>query len=164
MNKVLLLTMIVLTACQPGCKNKSSNADPKRPNLVYTEDQYRTGDDLWYVCYGTTGGPNQELMFVFFEKGALDNPPGIRRVVSNTVSRQVGAKTIIDRRDSWLIDSYGGDKMIQLPTDTQLYEVQDSKLLTRNERVTLDQLKRFIDSKPQNYTLDHLLSFIASPS
>jgi hypothetical protein len=158
-----LVTLALILLCL-GCGNKRQGSpSPEYPSIYFTEDQYRTGDTLWYVCYGTCFEDSVErLSFVFFEKGSLEKPPGVRRIVSRTVSHKEGRKTIIDKQEGWLITDHPGTKMTQLPSFYQLNEIQDQKLVVSSAKVTLDQLKSFLDSKPQQYTIEALLSFAKS--
>lgn len=160
MKTSLCFATIIIALMFTGCCEQPDNSD-EYDNIYFTESQYRSGDYLWYVCYGTCFEDSVEkLSFVFFEGGAMDDPPGQRRVVSRTVSHQQGEKTIIDKQEGWLIDGTYGTKMMQLPTDIQLYEVLDRKLVTSNERVTLAQLENFVESQPEEYTIRALLEYV----
>ena len=142
-----------------GC-SKQPDKESEYPSIYFWEDQRRNGDDLWYVCYGTSHeNATKQLTFVLFEKGDLQYPPGQRRVVSRTVSHKEGTKEIIDKQEGWLIDSAGGTKMIQLPTKMQLYEIQSGRIVTSEERVTLSQIEQFLESHPEEYSIKALLDF-----
>ena len=153
--------VILLVACffVTGCDNKPETKDSEYPSINFWERQYQDGNTLWFVCYGTS---SNELSFVFFEKGSIDPPniPGIRRIVSREISHQVGTKTIIDKCEGWLIVDNYSTKMIQLPTEKQLYEIKDGKLVSSDERVTLDQMKDYIESQPSDYSIESLLSYV----
>ncbi len=50
-------------------------------------------------------------------------------------------------------------KEIDLPNETQLYEIVDGKFRSSPERVTKEQLDAFLASNPKRYTIDALLAF-----
>ena len=153
---IALLTVSFLFA---GC-NEQPDKQSEHPNIVFWQDQRRNADDLWYVCYGTSyENGTKNLTFVLFEKGDLQQPPGQRRVVSRTVSHKEGVKEVIDKQEGWLIDGSIGTTMIQLPTKTQLYEIQNGKIATSEERVTLDSMEQFLQSNPEEYSIRALLDF-----
>ena len=85
---------------------------------------------------------------MLFESGSLDDPPGIRRVVTRELNPP--------KQEGFLIASYKG--MIQLPTDTQLYEIANRQLSSSPERVSLAQIKGYLESEPNEYTLESLLA------
>ena len=53
-------------------------------------------------------------------------------------------------------------RSIPLPNATQLYEIRDGELHTSSERVTGEQLKAFLKSSTDRYTVDALLAFARS--
>ena len=161
---VLRFSILAICLLCFGCsEQEDKDLSTVYPTIILTENQYRTGDSLWYVCYGSCFEDSVwELTFVVFEEGSISScvPPGERRVVSRTLSRKQGSKTIPIKHEAWLIDDYFSQKMIQLPTQTQLYEVRDRQLVTSEQKVTMEQLKRFLDSQPEQYTIEALLSSV----
>ena len=146
-----------------GCDEQKKTVQ-EYPGIYFPENQVRIDDDLWYICFGTSSDAEHKdmLNFVLFEHGSVSQKdiPGVRRVVSRQLSHKEGEKSVFSKQEGWLIDSYGGNKMIQLPTGTILYEIVDGKIVTNDAVVTLDQLKSFLDSEPKQYTIDVLLEYI----
>lgn len=157
--KYICLTTLALCLLVGGCSEQPDTVSSEYPHIVFWENQYRNGDSLWYVCYGVCGqGPVVDLTFVLFEDGSLDNPPGMRRVVTRELKPE-GGKKFTSKQEGYLIDNIKG--MIQLPTDTQLYEIANGKLSSSPERVSLAQMKGYLESEPNEYTLKSLLAYSA---
>ncbi len=164
--RMFALTTLFVCLLFVGCSEKSekesvpgNTSKIEYPHICFWEDYRHIGDDNWYVCYGTCWDSENsidKLIFVFFEGGPVETRPGIRRVVARDDRRADG----VSIQEGWLIDDVAsGREMIQLPTEAQLYEVQDGELVTSDQRVTLDKIKRFIDSKPKRYTVSALLGY-----
>jgi hypothetical protein len=162
MKHVCLVTLAMCLLCIfSGCSKQPDNgASSGYPHIIFWENNYRIGDSLWYVWYGTCDASDdnsvEQLTFVLFESGSLDNPPGIRRVVRREVKPRDGSEGT-NKQEGYLIDNFR--RMIQLPTETQLYEIVDGKLSTRPDRVSLAQIKDYLESKPNEYTLESLLKY-----
>lgn len=149
MKYVYMATLALCILCTGCSKQPDSAASSEHPHITFWERQYRSGDSLWYVCYGTCSENSvTDLTFVLFESGSLDDPPGIRRVVTRELNPP--------KQEGFLIASYKG--MIQLPTDTQLYEIANRQLSSSPERVSLAQIKGYLESEPNEYTLESLLA------
>jgi len=158
MNYICLATLaLCLLSC--GCSEQSDTVSSEYPHIIFWENHFQNGDSRWYVWYGTCDGENsvEELTFVLFETGSLNNPPGIRRVVTREIEQRGSGKGT--KQEGYLIDNMKG--MIQLPTETQLYEIANGELSTRPERVSLAQMKGYLESKPNEYTLESLLAYSA---
>jgi len=79
----------------------------------------------------------------------------MRRVVSRDIEQPGRGKG--PKQEGFLIANYKG--MIQLPTDTQLYEIVNHQLSSSPERVSLAQVKGYLESEPNEYTLESLLAY-----
>jgi hypothetical protein len=79
----------------------------------------------------------------------------MRRVVTREIEQRGSGKGT--KQEGYLIDNIKG--MIQLPTETQLYEIANGELSSSPERVSLAQIKGYLESKPNEYTLESLLAY-----
>ena len=151
--KYICLTTLALCLLSGGCSEQSDTVSSEYPHIIFWANYIQNGDFQWYVCYGTCDENSvEELTFVLFESGSLDDPPGIRRVVTRELNPP--------KQEGFLIASYKG--MIQLPTDTQLYEIVNRQLSSSPERVSLAQIKGYLESEPNEYTLESLLEYSAA--
>ena len=158
--KYICLTTLTLCLLSGGCSEQSDTVSSEYPHIIFWENYYKNGDSQWYVCYGTCSENSAEdLAFVLFETGSMDNPPGLRRVVT----REIGQRGVVagsgkgPKQEGYLIDNIKG--MIQLPTKTQLYEIVNGKLSSHPERVSLAQIKGYLESNPSEYSLESLLAY-----
>ncbi len=157
--KYICLTTLALCLLSGGCSEQSDTVSSEYPHIIFWENHYQDGDSRWYVCYGTCDDENsvEELTFVLFETGSLVNPPGMRRVVTRDIEQRGRGRGT--KQEGYLIDNIKG--MIQLPTETQLYEIANGELSSSPERVSLAQIKGYLESKSNEYTLESLLAYSA---
>ena len=165
--RVLVIAMSAICVLCSSCSKKTDETSTTSPgphpnigapgtqaniSIVFTEDYHLRDEYQWYVCFGTHYENSVEkLQFVLFERGSRDWQSE-KRVLSHTTEKNV--------HEGFLIDD--SKKKIQLPTDTQLYQILDGKLLSSPERVTLGQLKAFLATEPIEYTLESLLEHTRS--
>ena len=159
MKYIFLATLAVILSMVGCSKQPNQESSSEYPHIIFWENQYRNGDSLWNVSYGTCYENSiEELTFVLFDSGSLDNPPDSRRVITREIDhRDVGKN--IKKQEGYLIGEKG--EMIQLPTETQLYEIVNGKLSSRPERVSITQIKGYLESEPDEYTLKSLLDYAA---
>lgn len=149
LNSAMLVICLLCSSCSKKSEEAPTTSSNAQQSIFFTEDYHLRGEDQWYVCFGTRFENRVEILeFVLFQKGSRDWQSE-ERVISRTTDDNI--------HEGYLIDD--SQKEIQLPTDTQLYQILDGKLLSSPYRVTLSQLKSFLETEPEQYTIKRLLSF-----
>jgi hypothetical protein len=144
--RIWLTVPLAFIALGTGCKkdNPKPSAAKDYPDIIFTEERPFAGNEKWYACWGET---KDGLAFVMFEHGT---PPGGHRISSKSNSQ--------GKNEGWLLKPDG--TKVQLPTNAQLHEVINGAYRERDGRVTAEQLKAFLASRPKQYTVDALLGFV----
>jgi hypothetical protein len=142
---VPIVLAVLIVGCRKDTPKPSTGAD--YPAITFTEERPSVGNEKWYVCWGET---KDGLAFVLFEQGT---PPGGHRILTKPDGQ--------GKNEGWLLKPDGA--RLQLPTRVQLYEI-DGQCREREGRVSLDQLKAFLASKPDRYTIDALLRSVRGGS
>ena len=153
--RILSLTMLAICLLCSSCSKKSEEALPPIPSnaeqsIAFTHDRHLRGEDQWYVCVCTRFENSvEELQFVYFQKGPQDwQDEGRVGLVTGTAENGV---------DEFFLMQASQVEIVKLPTDTQLYQMLDGELVSSPETVTLGQLKGFLATEPDEYTLESLL-------
>ena len=145
---VLFIPGIMLAGCQKAPDNPTSAKT--YPAIIFMEEPRVEVDGKRYeICWGETWAEGKHwLSFVLFEQNAPSGHP-------NRVLTKPDAQW---KNEGWLVKPDG--TKIQLPTDVQLHEIIGGQYRQRQGRVTTEQLKAFLASKPKEYTVDALLRFV----
>lgn len=119
------------------------NENDCRPKLDGCTTSTKTKSHLCMVQYGWDDGGY--LAYAVLQSRALPARGGIHGLVTQGTD-----KAILTKPDG---------TSVRLPSDVQLYECIDGVFRESDKKVTKDQMKAFIASEPEIYSIDALLKF-----
>lgn len=148
---ITVLTVSVaigLTACRVEVKEKVGTGD--NPSLAVSSKTH-----MYAIGWGYH---KDRLEYVAFSGEKL--PSSATGIVNGEISRDIkqdGTMAGSVKRNFWIARPDG--TKVSLPSTVQLFEKIDGKYFESNERVTLEEFKAFLDSKPDEYDIPHLVAF-----